>query len=181
MGTNAASPGRSLSKGSVSQISLVPTHAERKVIPQAAGQAKQDSSGCCTYEGIHWFGANCSNFMKSQLPSSWFQAPAAQCWQDESLFSLNLWAPQDEGHLNCQARDRGITVCLQGLKGCDQKEQNQDGLLCLQRSPDISSIHVPHSPLQISSSFSMLWRCRAASSISSCSLACFQHASLPCP
>lgn len=40
------------------------------------------------------------------------------------MFLLIPWTPQDAGCLNCQARDRGIAVCLQGLKGCDQKKQN---------------------------------------------------------
>lgn len=43
VGTNAASPGKSLSKESISQISLGPMCAEREGIPQAVGQAKKDS------------------------------------------------------------------------------------------------------------------------------------------
>lgn len=86
-------------------------------------QQDRPRTGCCTFEGHHGFGANCSNVMK--LPF-WSWAPVAQCSQDEPLLLLNPWTPQDAGSLNCQARDRGITVCLQGLKGCDQKKQKQD-------------------------------------------------------
>lgn len=40
VGTNAASPRGSPSEESISHISLGPAHAEGKVVPQAAGQAK---------------------------------------------------------------------------------------------------------------------------------------------
>lgn len=89
-----------------------------------------------------------STFIKAQKAAALLSspAPAAQQMENDRRSSPLPRGSQDQARVGCQGTDRDIPVCLQGLKGWDQKKQSQDGATCLQ-SP--SRFPTDHSPLRI--------------------------------